>query len=188
MKKNFLLPAEIWADILGYEGLYQASNLGRIRSLNRMVKHSDGHLKRMEGTIIQPCISNTGYQRVCLSKDGKKKKFGVHRLVWEAFNGKIPNGLVVNHINECKTDNRLENLNLMTPKENVNWGTGHERSAKAQSKHVVGYDYEGNAVVAFTSVKDAEKEGYDHSNIAKCCRGKRPTHKGLHWKYADGDC
>ena len=159
-----------------------------------MVK-CNGGLKTVKGKILKPVIDKDGYQRVHLSKNGKKKKFGVHRLVYAAFCGEIPNGLVVNHINECKTDNRLSNLNLMTPKENNNWGTRNDRIAKAakndpkRSKPVIGYDEQGNAVAIFSSTAEAGRNGYDPKNISACCRGKRNLHRGLRWKYKDdGDC
>lgn len=186
MNKIFLLPAEIWADIKGFEGLYQVSNLGQIMSLDRI----DSIGRVIKGKILKPFIDKHGYQRVQLCKNGKRKKFFVHRLVYSAFNGEIPDGLVVNHINECKTDNRLCNLNLMTSKENTNWGTGIERRSKAQSKVCIGYDDEGNVVVTFSSTQEAGRNGYEPGAISACCRGLYgfKTHKGLIWKYADGDC
>lgn len=114
---------EIWKDILGYEGLYQVSNLGRVKSFPR-----PGNWKER---ILNPII-NKGYLHVGLRKDGKEKRFRVHRLVVEAFLGKIPDGFVVNHINEIKSDNRLENLEIVTQKENVNHGTGIARSVVAR--------------------------------------------------------
>ena len=109
---------EIWKPVVGYEGLYEVSSEGRVRSLNYKRQYR-----------IQVLVQNYSrkYPYVILCKDGKIKTRLVHLLVWEAFNGTIPKGMQVNHINEIKTDNRLENLNLMTPKENINWGTGIER-------------------------------------------------------------
>ena len=186
---------EIWQDILGYEGIYQVSNEGQVRSLDRMVKHQKGGLQTVKGKILKPSTTPKGYQHVILCKNGKAKNFFVHRLVYAAFCGEIPEGLVVNHINEVKTDNRLENLNLMTQKENINWGTGHERSAKANlnhpqmSKPVVGMDEQGNVVITFPSAMEAGRNGYTQGNISACCRGKVKHHKGLIWKYKDDwDC
>ena len=103
---------EVWRPILGFELLYQASNFGRIKSL-----------KFGREKILKPRLNKCGYHLVMLCKDGKGKNFRIHRLVFEAFNGKIPEGLVVNHLNEIKTDNRLDNLEICTQKENLNHGT-----------------------------------------------------------------
>ena len=133
---------EEWKDILGFEGIYQASNLGRVKSLERL--NARGY--RVKEKILKPQINRRGYYQVGLYKQSIGKNYKVHRLVYEAFNGQIPEGLQVNHINEVKTDNRLENLNLMTHKENVNWGTRNERAGKVlknrkdQSKLVLQYD------------------------------------------------
>ena len=111
---------EIWKDIEGYPN-YMISSYGRVKSLNY------NHTGREE--ILKPKITN-GYYRIGLRKNGKRKFYQIHRLVYETFIGEIPQGIQVNHINEVKTDNRLENLNLMTPKENINWGTGIQRRAE----------------------------------------------------------
>jgi len=176
---------EIWQDIEGYEG-YQVSNEGQVRSLDRI--DSLGH--HIKGKILKPFTNKKGYQRVRLWKDGNVKNFQVHRLVYEAFCGEIPDGMQVNHINEDKSDNRLCNLNLMTPKENTNWGTCIERSHKAQSKPVAGYDEQGNLVVTFPSIMEAGRNGYNSGTISYCCSGKRHYHRhhGLIWRYAKGDC
>ena len=118
------MKTEIWKDVLGYEGLYQVSNLGQVKSLN--YRHTG------KEAILKPGLGGTGYYGVILCKNGKKKRFSVHRLVVMAFIGPIPKGMVVNHISECQTDNRLENLEICTQKENINHGTGIARSAAAR--------------------------------------------------------
>lgn len=112
---------EVWRPILGFELLYQASNFGRIKSL-----------KFGREKILKPRLGKCGYQLVMLCKDGKGKNYRIHRLVFEAFNGKIPEGLVVNHLNEIKTDNRLDNLEICTHKENINYGTCRARMSAAR--------------------------------------------------------
>ena len=110
---------EIWKPVLGYEGLYEACNIGgKIRSLN--------YNKTGKIMILSTCHSGK-YDQIHLYKESNVKCYLVHRLVWEAFNGPIPEGMQVNHIDENKRNNNLDNLNLMTPMENVNWGTGIER-------------------------------------------------------------
>lgn len=176
---------EIWQNIEGFEGIYQVSNQGNVRSLDRMVEHSNKVLRLYKGKTLTLKTDKYGYKRVGLSYNGNVTYYQVHRLVYETFCGKIPEGMQVNHINEDKTDNRLCNLNLMTPKENCNWGTRTNRIAKTRSKPVVGCDSEGNVVVTFQSAKEAGRKGYNESTIYNCCNGKRNihTHKGLYWKY-----
>lgn len=111
---------EIWRDVVGYEGLYQVSNWGRVKS----------YLRGKE-RILKPVLENNGYYSVNLYKKGKLKKFSLHRLVVETFLGEISSGLVVNHLNEIKTDNRLENLEIVTQRENVNHGTRNMRISEA---------------------------------------------------------
>lgn len=172
---------EIWMPVLGYEGRYEASNFGRIKSLN--YRHTG-----ME-QLLRPAKNSTGYLQVILTKNGKKKMSLVHRLVWEAFNGPIPAGMQINHLNECIWDNQLENLSLATPKENINWGTGVRRSAKTRSKMVEQYTLDGVYVRTWPSTVSVENElwhlGYRATNISACCLGKLKTHKGYTWKYKE---
>lgn len=103
---------EYWRHVPGYEGLYEVSDFGTVRSLN--YRHSG---KRKE---LKPGKGSNGYEHVSLYRDGVQKFFSVHRLVLEAFNGSIPEGLQIDHINGVKNDNRLANLRVVTPKDNSN--------------------------------------------------------------------
>ena len=182
---------EEWKDILGFEGLYQASNLGRIKSLKRFRKGKNGSLAPVEERILKPQINSCGYYQVVLCKNSIQKFYLVHRLVWEAFNCQIPEGYEINHINEIKTDNRLSNLNLMTCKENNNWGTRIERSAKKQingkrSKAVLQFDLQDNFIKEFPSAMQVERElGFANGNIVNCCKGKYKTAYNYKWKYKE---
>ena len=115
---------EEWRDIKGYPN-YMVSNMGNVKSLNYR-----GNTNKE--VILKPIKQKTGYCHITLCKNGITKIYSVHRLVYETFVGEIPQGMQVNHINEDKTDNRLENLNLLSPKANTNWGTGNERSKEKQ--------------------------------------------------------
>lgn len=174
---------EEWRSIEGYEELYEVSSLGRVRSCDRFV-NSNGGTRLHKGKVLKPGMDRVGYLHVFLCKDGKPTYFLVHRLVLEAFNGKIPEGMQVNHIDEDKSNNSLNNLNLMTPKENTNWGTGIERKAKSQSKPVLQYDIEGNFLAEFEGQHDAERKlGICHENISSCCRGRIKTTHGYIFRY-----
>lgn len=108
---------EIWKEISGYEGYYEVSNQGRVRSLDRKVGN-----RLFEGRILKLDITNKGYYRVMLSKNSSNKRFNLHQLVAMAFLGHIPDGtqrVVVDHINNIKSDNRLENLQLISNRENT---------------------------------------------------------------------
>lgn len=100
---------ETFKDIPGYEGLYQVSDYGAVRSLKY------GKVRYLKN-VKQP----NGYEIINLCRDGKPKKFRIHRLVWEAFVGPIPEGMEIDHINTIRDDNRLDNLRVATPKENCN--------------------------------------------------------------------
>lgn len=111
---------EIFKDIPNYEGLYQVSNLGRVKSLQRNVNHFKGGLKVVKEKILKEDLSKVGYSCFRLSKNNKVKKFTVHQLMAITFLNHIPCGydLVVDHINNIKTDNRLENLQIITQRQN----------------------------------------------------------------------
>ena len=178
--ENLNFEKEIWKDIPNYEGLYQVSNLGRVKSLERI--DALGH--RLKEKILKPGIVRNGYYLVRLTKQSIQKNYYVHRLVWIAFNSPIPEDLQVNHINEIKADNRLSNLNLMTPKENMNYGSRNERATKKLSKVVLQFTLEGILVKEYASTKQVAREtGFSQSNICGCCNGKYKQMYGYKWKY-----
>lgn len=183
--ENLNYENEIWKDIKGFEGLYQVSNLGRVKSLERFRKGANGSLVTVKEKILKPLIDK-GYYQVCLSKQSIVKHYMVHRLVWETFNGQISEGLQVNHINEIKTDNRLSNLNLMTPKENTNFGTGIERRAKKLSKVVLQFDLNNNFIKEYPSAMQVYRElGFVSQNISACCKGRHKQAYGYIWRYKE---
>lgn len=171
---------EIWLPVEGYEGLYEVSNEGRVRSLN--------YNKTGETKILKPEESK-GYLRVKLCKNRKVKRFLVHQLVAQAFVPNIFNLDVVNHINEVKSDNRAENLMWVTQKENCNWGTRNKRVFEKTtngklSKTVYQFSKDGEFIREWPSTKEVERVlGYFHTNISSCCLGKRKSANGFVWQY-----
>ena len=175
MKENNI--QETWKDIPGYEGLYQASNLGRIRSF-----------KYNNVRVLKPGKTREGYYRVILYLNSVKKNASVHRLVWTAFNGPIPEGLQINHLNENKSDNRLENLSLCTAKENINYGTRNKRAGEKQCKRIQMLDKNNNILKTFNSLKEAaqflnKNKTTANSNISSCLHGKRKSAYRYKWKF-----
>ena len=124
---------EIWKDIKGYEGLYQVSNLGRVKSLPKYHKTKSGYFSKER--IIKTIRNDRGYLMVGLSKDWKKKKVFVHRLVAEAFIPNPNNYTQINHINEQEKDNNnVDNLEWCTCKYNCNYGTRNKRIREANKR------------------------------------------------------
>lgn len=124
---------EIWKDIVGYENLYQVSNLGRIKSVERKSKTKGNSYRTLKERILKPAIVHNGYERVCLFKDKKGKCYRVNRLVAEAFI-KNPNNLTqVNHKDENKLNNRVDNLEWCSASYNINYGDRNNKVAKKVS-------------------------------------------------------
>lgn len=173
---------EIWKDIPGYEGLYQVSNTGKVKSLERKVNTFGG--KRGVGErILRPHHRRKKYLGVILSKEGVHKDYSIHRLVAEAW---VPNPLnlpQVNHIDEDVQNNNAANLEWCDCKFNINWGTGHKRAIDPQCKTVEQYTLDGQLIAKYSSAMEAtRKTGLTH--ISAVCRGERKQAGGYVWKYA----
>ena len=160
---------EQWKDIKGYEGLYQVSNLGRVKTIKT------NKIRKLEKV-------RSGYLRVMLCKNNKSERFLVHRLVAEAFISN-PNSLPeVNHKDENKLNNNVENLEWCTAKYNNSYGKG----ALARNQRVIQYDLQGNAIKIWESIKEASEElGVSQEGISACCRGIHKTSGGYAWTYAN---
>lgn len=141
---------------------------------------------------LKPTPNKKGYYYIYLSdNEGKIKNYRLHRVIFEGVTGQpIPEGMDVNHINEDKSDNRFENLNLMTRKENVNWATRNERIGEAntnnpkRSKLVAQYDKKENLINIYPSLMEVHRQlGFNKGHISQCCNGKCKTYKGFIWRY-----
>lgn len=191
---------EIWKDIKDYEGKYQVSNLGRVRSLDRKV----GNHPR-KGKVLKPCVNRNGYLSVNLySKNTNRKVKSVHRLVAQSFIPNIEGKLEVNHIDGNKQNNKIDNLEWCTMSENKihayktrlrqkirlfgKENGMYQRRGKDSpcSKTVIQYNKEMNKIAEYGSTCEAErKTGICSTNIAKCCRAKAKTAGGYIWKYKE---
>ena len=169
MWKGALMKNEEWRDVVGYEGRYQVSSMGRVKSF-----------KWNKERFLKPSMDKDGYLLVTLCAGGKRKTLKVHRLVCEAFHGNPDNKPQVNHINEDKTDNRACNLEWCTCKQNVNHGSRNERV----SKPVGQYSLDGKLIKLWPSTMEAERQaGFNHGNISQVANGKYKQAYGCIWKY-----
>lgn len=181
---------EEWRDIEGYEGLYQVSNEGRVKSLN--------YNKTKKEKILKP-TSNRGYLMVNLHNEGRKKYCQIHRLVANAFIENPNNLPQVNHKDEDKTNNHVENLEWCDSSYNCNYGTRNQKISekglnKKNSKTVYQYTLDGELVNVYPSTKECGRQGFYDANVSHCCNGgyfsqKRgkwinyKTFKGYRWSY-----
>lgn len=186
---------EIWKPIEGYEGYYEISNCGRVRSLDRVVKSKKGWSKSIKGVILKQTLQHHGYMQISLLKDSHHKAVWVHSLVAKAFLPNPDNLPCVNHKDEDKTNNNVENLEWCTVKYNNNYGDKKQRISlkqrndPAKSKPVKQMDKDGNVLAIFPSIMEAGR----HLGLAKKQEGgirsvvnKRPhchTAYGYKWEY-----
>ena len=177
---------EQWKPVKGFEGLYEISNLGRVKSL-----------KYGKERIMKPGKNGNGYFQVALRRDGKEKRLLVHRLVAEAF---IPNpeGFnQINHKDEVKINNCVENIEWASRSYNINFGSRNEKVSAALinhptlSKAVEASKYEDFSEIClrFASTMEAGRNGYSSGHVSDCCRGcycreGNNKYRGLYWRYA----
>lgn len=185
IKRGLFAMNEIWKDVVGYEGRYQVSNYGNVRN--------------NKGLVLKPQTRQHGYLSVWLyggeHLSGRTgKAFSIHRIVAEAF---IPNPMgceEVNHIDECKTNNRADNLEWCTHKENSNRGTRGARigesnrtSSRRKRRAIAQYTLSGELVQIYPSVNALRRAGYNASNAWNCAN-KNPNYghsQGYVWKFLD---
>lgn len=148
---------EIWKPVIGYEGLYEVSNLGNIRNV-------------VTNTLKKQTITNWGYLSVTLFKNNKGKTIKVHRIVMLAFVGEVSKDVEINHINEIKTDNRLTNLEYCTHEYNVNFGTRTSRVVASLSKPVVLISKNGERTKYPSCAEAAHSIGSESTAISQCAR------------------
>lgn len=180
---------EIWRDIPEYEGIYQASSFGRIRSMDRL----DGRNHRIKGTIMSPSLNRHGYWGIHLFKGGVGKSFMLHRLIAFTFLGECQH-LDVNHKDGNKSNNSVENLEWCTRAENLQHSykvlgragvnKGRYGSLNKLSKPINMYDINGNYLKTFPCANEASRiMNIQQSDISKAANGKRKYAGGYKWKY-----
>lgn len=188
MENEARLIEEIWKDVYGYEGYYQVSNMGRVRSLDRYIYHNgarnESKMIFIKGKELKPHDAGRKHLTVCLMKNGIGNIYYIHRLVMETFTENIDNLPRINHKDENPYNNELSNLEWCTHKYNTNYGSCIKKRSEKICKSVSRYDNNMNYIDTFNSCSQAGKElNIDSSSIAKCARGERNTAGGYIWKY-----
>lgn len=177
---------EIWKPIKGYEGCYEISNKGNVKGVDRYIKNRWGTLTLWKGCVLKLITDNDGYLRVGLYKNGKYSNYGVHRLVAEAFIQNPNNLQCINHKNEIKTDNRVENLEWCTNSYNLNYGHRLEKAMEKIKIHILQFTKNMDFVAYYKSATEAALvNGFDNSNISWCAKGHLKSAYGFIWRYAD---
>ena len=173
---------EIWKDIEGYEEYYEVSNLGRVRSVERRL--NDGRI--YGGRILRQKQARNGYIQVHVSKDGRGKCLLVHRLVGKAFVPGYFNGASINHKDENKQNNRVENLEWCSPSYNCKYGHRNDTMVEQRRTEVVMIGTDGTPIQEFPSIQEAARaSGVGAAHICQVCKGERNKAGGYRWKYKE---
>lgn len=167
---------EIWKDIPNYEGLYQISNYGRVKTLNPRYNKVESNIKS-----VRKC--HDGYYRLDLHKNGVKKTYYIHKLVALAFLPNPNNYTVVNHKDENKENNYVDNLEWCTIGYNNLYSVN---SRKKSRRGIIQYDLFGNLIQKWQTISSASKTlNISRNSIFRCCNGTQNTAGNYIWKYAD---
>ena len=188
---------EIWQPIPEYEGHYEASNYGNVRSIpkriNQKSRGGNWYSREYPGMVLAKSILNNGYEAVGLSKSGRMTGKLVHRLVLSAFEPNTENKRTVNHKNGIRNDNNIGNLEWATTSENISHSyrelgrrapmQGMTGIAHHASKPVIQKNQDGSIARQWDAAMDAVRCGFDSSCISRCCNGASKSHKGYIWEY-----
>lgn len=181
---------EEWRPVVGYEGLYEDSDWGRVRSLERKIICNGKKRKYVKTLSFRPFMKQYkagDYYYVKLFKNGDRESKSIHRLVWESFNGEIPEGYEIDHIIPLRDGgtNALSNLRLVTPKENKNnpFTKAKRKNNKKVSKIIYQYSKEGCLLKIWPSLHELGRNGYDRRAVQRFLNGERKTYKGYIWSY-----
>lgn len=187
---------EEWRDVVGYEGLFEVSNLGRVRGKDRYVDRcSDGvnhHKVFVRGRELKQSLNTNGYLRVVLTVGNKNRYKFVHRLVAEAFVPRNTHGCVVDHINSDRTDNRATNLQWVSQGENLHLGYARgnhgvrfiPEESKERQRNAVSKPVRRSDGVVFRSVKEAARAlGVTNACVSHALNGRCKTVKGYSFEY-----
>ncbi|MDH6371760.1 ribosomal protein L19 [Paenibacillus sp. PastF-3] len=192
---------EVWVDVEGFENFYQVSNYGNVRSLDRNIVQNNGVTRLYRGRVLKPKVDKYGYQVLTLSKrtQGIRKTITIHKLVAQAFILNPFHKDNVNHINGCKSDNNVNNLEWVTCSENtthaINEGLIDIEASRVRMRRMneankikVKQIKDGRTIRVYNSIQEALESVANRrtgSIINECCRGKRKSAYGYEWRYAN---
>lgn len=173
---------EIWKPIKGFEERYEVSNLGCIRSVSKMITYRNGAKRFWKGQALKQYPDKDGYLKVVLAREGKQFNKCVHRLVAEAFL-ENPNHLpMVNHKDECKSNNQVENLEWCTAQYNCLYSNVPQKMTETTKVAVLQMTRNFEVIKQWESMSEAGRElGISFKHISRCVRGERPTAGGYRW-------
>lgn len=182
---------EIWKPVVGYEGLYEVSSFGRVKSLPIVLKRNSGSFKRGE-KILSNQVGTHGRLEISITKNGVPKRVSVHRLVAIAFIPNPDNKETVNHIDGNPKNNHVDNLEWMSVSDNIRHGFKNglipymKKNRKDISKPIIQLTQDGEFVNEFPSIMEANRQlGFAHSNISIVLTGKNKLAYGYQWKFKD---
>lgn len=183
--------SEVWKDVPGYEGMYQASSLGNVRSVTRKVNSKGGCPAIKKGKVLKQTLKKKGYLCVNLSSHGKSKAIEVQRVIALTFIPNPTNLPCVNHIDENPQNNNVSNLEWCTYKYNNEYGSRKEKDHESRingkcSKPVEQYNLSGEKIAEYPSIAEVKRQlGYDPGKISACALNKphRGTAYGYVWKF-----
>lgn len=187
---NYITQEEIWKGVKGWESFYQVSNLGSVRSLDRTYIRKDGFSVNKKGRVMKTPLNSDGYPIIHLKADGRRRTTRVHRIVAESLIPNPNNFSEVNHKDEDKTNNNIDNLEWCTHYYNANYGTMLTRmyehpnqiaSLERSKKPIVGVEIGTGKEIRFESVAEADRNGFPRRNVQAAIKGYDKTCRGYIW-------
>lgn len=173
---------ELWKDVIGYEEMYKVSNYGRVKSLDRYREDNNGKTYFVKGRELKQCYTRGNYLFVALYKNNKPWMVRINRLVALNFIDNPLNLPQVGHMDDCKENNRVDNLYWTDNKENCTHNDKHIRAGEKTGKPIIGV--KGNKTIRFNSTLDAKRNGFNASAIRNCLCGFAKQHRGYIWERA----
>lgn len=182
--------SELWKPIPGYEGWYEVSNFGRVRSIDRIEyqKHREGGQSKYlhKGQLIKPQVAPNGYIRVDLHKNGTFRRYLLHRLVCSAFLEQPVGKNYVNHLDNDPSNNNVTNLEWCTQSENIQYAYDNKTKTPPNERKIGQYSTNGSFIKVWDSMAAVERDLHIWAaNIHKVCTGKRRTAGGYEWRYIE---